>query len=95
MAGSLTLPCRLSGFQPGGEGRLISNLTQIELAISQILARIVEITASANPTISVAGRTIGKTEYLRELRDALRDLREQKALEDGGGAWEVRGRGVS
>lgn len=72
-----------------------TNLEQIETSISQILARIVEITASANPTVSVAGRTIGKTEYLRELRDALRDLREQRALEENGGAWEVRGRGVS
>lgn len=68
-----------------------TNTDLIDTSISQILARIVEITASNNPTINAAGRSIGKTEYLHELRDALRDLREQRALEDG--AWEIRGRG--
>lgn len=45
--------------------------------------------------MSVAGRSIGKTEYLRELRESLRDLREQRALEEDGGAWQVLGRGVT
>lgn len=71
---------------------LVENLTT---QLEQIAARIVEITASANPTISVAGRTIGKTEYLATLMQAQKDLFAQLQQADAltNGAWEVRSYG--
>ncbi len=75
----------------------MSLASNILIQIQQIGELIVEITASQNPTVSVAGRNIGKTEYLHELRDAQKDLMEQYqiALLIDSGPFEVRSRGIT
>ena len=55
----------------------------LDLAITQLEARIVEITAQALPDVSVGGRTISTASYLATLNKALADLRIQRQQADG------------
>lgn len=72
---------------------LVENL---QTQIAQIGALIVEITATANPTVTIAGRTVGKTEYLHELRESQKELMLQLQQADllTNGLWEVRSYGA-
>lgn len=65
--------------------------------ITQVAERIVEVTASANPDYSVAGRSISKGTYLTQLREAQRDLMEQLQLAYliESGPFEIRSRGIT
>jgi peptidoglycan hydrolase-like protein with peptidoglycan-binding domain len=70
-----------------------ANRTSLDTAIAQTIARIVEVTASANPDYSVAGRSISKGAYLAQLNQALKELRETRQQFDG--YFEVRTRGIA
>lgn len=63
----------------------------LETSITQITARIVEVTASANPDYTENGRTISKGTYLTQLQQSLNEL---LALRPKIGApWIYRSRG--
>lgn len=50
--------------------------TKLELAKSQILDRIVEITASPKPSYSIDGQSFSWNEYLKTLTDQVKALDE-------------------
>lgn len=57
-------------------------------ARDQIAALIVTLTADPNPDVTVAGRSINKGTYLTQLAGQLATL--ERAIQDAGGAFEVR-----
>ncbi len=66
--------------------------TNLDTAISQVIQRIVDVTASANPDYSINGRSFSKASYLATLSGQLNVLR--KARQEADGAFEVRSQGV-
>lgn len=65
-------------------------LENLQTARDQIAARIVEVTASANPDYSVGGRSISKGTYLTQLGAELERL--EKLIQRLGGPYEIRTR---
>lgn len=63
--------------------------------LANIRARILEVTASANPDYSVGGRSISRGAYLSQLKDSYKEILALRQQADNGGAWEVRGYGIS
>ena len=59
----------------------------------QITARIIEVTASANPDYSVDGQSVSKAGYLATLTSQLESI--NKALQMADGGFEIRSRGVT
>lgn len=55
----------------------------LETAITQITARIVEVTASAQPDYSDQGRTISRGTYLTQLQQSLKELLDLRAKTGG------------
>jgi len=66
---------------------------QLDTAIDQIIARIIEVTASPNPDYLIAGRSISKSAYLATLDAQLITLEEARQRADG--AFEIRSRGIT
>lgn len=64
----------------------------LETARDQIAARIVEVTASANPDYSVGNRSISKGAYLAQLMDSLAKLEDAilRADQTTNGPFEIR-----
>jgi hypothetical protein len=52
------------------------SLTDLKTALEQIDARIVEITASPFPDVSIGGKSVQKTAYLRTLMDEREKLQQ-------------------
>lgn len=69
-----------------------ANQASLQTAYEQVIARIVEVTASANPDYSIAGRSFSKGAYLAQLTQQLKSLKEAIAIESG--PYEIRSRGV-
>lgn len=65
----------------------------LKTARDQIVARIVEVTASAKPSYQVDGQAVSWTAYLRELRESLKDLEAQ--IRNAEGPFEVRTQGFT
>lgn len=64
----------------------------LQTAYEQVAARLVEVTVSANPDYSIAGRSISKGAYLSQLTQQLAELKKAIAMESG--PFEVRSRGI-
>lgn len=66
---------------------------QLTTARDQIMARIVEVTASANPDYSIDGQSVSKAAYLSTLTAQLEPINTALQMADGG--FEIRSRGVT
>ncbi len=53
-----------------------SDLANLKTAYSQILERIVEVTASTQPTYSLDGQSFSRTEYLAQLATQAKEMLE-------------------
>lgn len=69
-------------------------LTNLQTIESNLEARIIEVTASAQPNYTVNGQSFAKADYLKTLMDQLKATREMIA-KDGGGYYEVHSRIVT
>ena len=65
-----------------------SPITQLTTAYNQIIARIVEITAQANPNVSIDGESYSKADYLATLNAQL--LEVEKAIQRAGSPFDIK-----
>jgi len=71
----------------------VALVDDLKTARDQLVARIVEITASPKPSYTVDGQTVSWTAYLKELREGLRQLEEE--IRRAEGPFEVRTQGFT
>lgn len=65
-------------------------LDDLQASYNQVAARIKEITATPNPTVSIDGESINKTEYLEALTRQLLEIK--KAIQRDSDPIEIRTR---